>query len=348
VGAAGYLVDAHQRPLGQESYVTPGTGNPVWTWLLTDAAGNVATHLDDSGTVTQQVSYTPYGKLDPNGSDRRADATEPSTLGFGAAMVDSSTSQVILGPRQYDPDTARFGAPDTFASAAQDQAAGADPVLSNRYLFAGANPVSYADDGHCLAGKDTTVQQVDDYNVYVEQVWVDDPTHYGGGYHYPHVVQEPVYKTKTECVHTGFVGQFIDYANGNDVERKVEDPSYHNSFSAAETVGAKHAPAVIKLAATAVAIAAIPEECGIALALGAVATGGYATSAVIDPSRCRGERLAFSLFTSGAGLSLGAVVSGIVTVTEGSELAGALVPAGRVFSAAQVAANSVLSFPNKC
>jgi len=94
-----YLVDAHQRPLGQESYVSPGTGNPVWTWLLTDAAGNVATHLDDSGTVTQQVSYTPYGKLDPNGSDRRADATEPSTLGFGAAMVDSSTSQVCQPSR---------------------------------------------------------------------------------------------------------------------------------------------------------------------------------------------------------------------------------------------------------
>jgi len=179
-------------------------------------------------------------------------------------------------------------------------------VLSNRYLFAGANPVSYADDGHCLAGKDTTVQQVDDYNVYVEQVWVDDPTHYGGGYHYPHVVQEPVYKTKTECVHTGLVGQFVDYANGNDVERKVEDPSYHNSFSAAEAVGARNGPNAIKGVTAAATLIATFSGAGVPLlAIAAVSTVGSLAATAIDRAPCRGERLVSSLLTSVATLGIG-------------------------------------------
>jgi len=92
-------------------------------------------------------------------------------------------------------------------------------VLSNRYLFAGANPVSFADDGHSFAGKDRTVQEVDDYLVHKEQVWVDDPAHYGGGFTYTHITAEPVCKTNKVCERSRPVGQFVDYQR----RRRIHD-----------------------------------------------------------------------------------------------------------------------------
>jgi len=65
-----------------------------------------------TGTVTARVAYTPYGKVGPNGSDppgRRHRALHP---GLRAAMVDISTSQVILGPATTTP-TRRASLPPT-------------------------------------------------------------------------------------------------------------------------------------------------------------------------------------------------------------------------------------------
>ena len=35
-----------------------------------------------------------------------------TSLGFQAALTDGTTKKVMLGPRQYDPGTARFTNPD--------------------------------------------------------------------------------------------------------------------------------------------------------------------------------------------------------------------------------------------
>ncbi|HSH59168.1 MAG TPA: RHS repeat-associated core domain-containing protein, partial [Acidimicrobiales bacterium] len=146
-----YLVDDDFEALGQEVVTRPLTGGEVrtWTWLLPDATGNVATHLDDAGAVVEQSAYDPYGKDDKGGSAKKAGTTAPnSTLGFQSAMTDKVTGAVVLGPRQYDPTTSRFTTPDVFVASALDVALGADELTGNRYLFAGANPVAFYEDGH--------------------------------------------------------------------------------------------------------------------------------------------------------------------------------------------------------
>ncbi len=54
----------------------------------------------------------------------------------------------MLGPRLYDPSTARFSTADSFVAGGLDLGLALDPLTGNRYLFAGANPVAFFDDGH--------------------------------------------------------------------------------------------------------------------------------------------------------------------------------------------------------
>jgi RHS repeat-associated protein len=69
-------------------------------------------------------------------------------LGFQGDHTDPTTGSVILGPRQYDPTTARFTSPDVYAAGDLDLGLGTDELTGNRYLFAAANPVAYYEDGH--------------------------------------------------------------------------------------------------------------------------------------------------------------------------------------------------------
>jgi hypothetical protein len=55
---------------------------------------------------------------------------------------------VGLGPRRYDPSTTRFSTADSYVSGGLDLGLALDPLTGNRYLFAGANPVAFYDDGH--------------------------------------------------------------------------------------------------------------------------------------------------------------------------------------------------------
>lgn len=157
-----YLVDGQMNPVGQQSRRTLPTGavdtmaTLKWSWLLHDERGSVATVLDEDGQVIEQKSFDPYGKPETEGSGRAEDdPADPiggwqpeSTLGFQAANTDATTGNVLLGPRQYDPTTTRFTAPDFYPQAGLDVELGLDPLTGNRYLFAAANPVAYFEDGH--------------------------------------------------------------------------------------------------------------------------------------------------------------------------------------------------------
>ncbi|HVE45304.1 MAG TPA: DUF6531 domain-containing protein [Acidimicrobiales bacterium] len=146
-----YLVDDDQEALGQEPIPRQLSALRTWTWLLPDASGNVATHLDVGGAVVQQSAYDPYGKDDKGGSAKKIGVTAPnSSLGFQSALTDKVTGAVVLGPRQYDPTTSRFTTPDVFVASALDLQLGGDELTGNRYLFAGANPVAFYEDGHGL------------------------------------------------------------------------------------------------------------------------------------------------------------------------------------------------------
>jgi len=138
-----YLLDPNGKTLGQKN--TDGS----FTWLLTDPHGSVGTLVSDSGVVTEQKAYSPHGGKDEGGSKRTSDSSAPSSsLGFQSAVTDKKTGNLLVGPRIYDPTTARFTTPDFFFAAALDIELASDPLTGNRFLFAGANPVAYYDDGH--------------------------------------------------------------------------------------------------------------------------------------------------------------------------------------------------------
>ena len=138
-----YLVDSGFQALANE-------GREGWSWLLPDIEGNVATLVGDDGAVKEQKAYSPYGTKDQNGSrGEPADPAQARTrLGFQGAQVDDKTGNVLLGPRQYDPTTTRFTTPDDFVAGDLDLELGLDPLTGNRYLFAGANPTMFYEDGY--------------------------------------------------------------------------------------------------------------------------------------------------------------------------------------------------------
>ncbi|MDP9440901.1 MAG: pre-toxin TG domain-containing protein [Actinomycetota bacterium] len=140
-----YLPDEDGEPIAQEK---PGLLGTNWTWLLPDTNGNVATQVDDTGTVTEQAAYDPYGKKDKGGSSKPEGQASNSSLGFQGALTDPTTGSVILGARQYDPGVGRFLTPDVFVASALDVSLGTDDLTGNRYLFAAANPVAFYEDGH--------------------------------------------------------------------------------------------------------------------------------------------------------------------------------------------------------
>ncbi|MDQ3569872.1 MAG: AHH domain-containing protein [Actinomycetota bacterium] len=149
-----YLTDPLNRSLAQQGFrvssgrADPADTNGTWKWLLPDPDGNVATHLLDNQAVAEQGAWDPYGRPQKAGSSQPDPTKKGSSLGFQGALTDRVNGSVVLGPRQYDPTTARFVTPDTFVAGDLDLELGLDALTGNRYLFAGANPTMFYEDGH--------------------------------------------------------------------------------------------------------------------------------------------------------------------------------------------------------
>ncbi len=155
-----YLNSPTGSVMAEQQYKEAPVGDPVQsaptlTWLLRDADGNVATEITADGAVASQRAYDPYGARDGGGTSK-AEGHDKSDLGFQSDYTDGSTGNVAMGPRLYDPSTARFTTADFYMGATSDMALGTDPLTGNRYLFAAANPVAFFDDGHepCAEGMD--------------------------------------------------------------------------------------------------------------------------------------------------------------------------------------------------
>lgn len=144
-----YACDPSGTSLAQQSYrIVDGHADATdadgrWRWLLPDADANVATHLGDDGSVLEQGAFDPYGRPDAGGSSVTDPKDKGSTLGFQGAITDAVTGSVVLGPRLYDPSTARFTSADSFVAGGLDLGLALDPLTGNRYLVAGANPVAF-------------------------------------------------------------------------------------------------------------------------------------------------------------------------------------------------------------
>lgn len=136
------------------TYFNASDGSPLaeekdseWIWLLRDPKGSVATRLFGSEVRSQQA-YDPYGAADIRGTSfKNGDESETSSLGFQGSLTDEDTDNLILGPRMYDPKIDRFTTADYFVGSGSDMQLGTDALTGNRYLFAGANPVAFYEDG---------------------------------------------------------------------------------------------------------------------------------------------------------------------------------------------------------
>ncbi|MGH7426413.1 MAG: polymorphic toxin type 28 domain-containing protein, partial [Candidatus Methylomirabilales bacterium] len=114
--------------------------------FVADPRGNLTQLLNDAQEVVATFSYDPYGKEKPELSSKVAGWD--SRLRFQMAPKDPATGAYNLGPRLYDPGISRFVGADFYAGAAANLELALDPLTANRYLYAGANPANFIDDGH--------------------------------------------------------------------------------------------------------------------------------------------------------------------------------------------------------
>lgn len=124
----------------------------------TNPRGDVET-LEDSATgqSTSTYRYTAYGTADKTGTtgddaitgDPVKDADVVNPYRFGGKRYDAATGSYDMGFRDYNPGLNRFLTRDMYNGALDDMALGTDPWNTNRYAFAGGNPISKVDlDGH--------------------------------------------------------------------------------------------------------------------------------------------------------------------------------------------------------
>ncbi|MGI8809219.1 MAG: RHS repeat-associated core domain-containing protein [Acidimicrobiales bacterium] len=296
--AVRYVVDGADT-IAQQRFTTTGS---TWAWLLDDPAGNIGTQVSDTGAVLEQGAFDPYGAPESGGSSRALGAAG-SSLGFQGSLTDAETKKVILGPRQYDPKTARFTNPDVYVGGAADVQLGADALTGNRYLFAGANPVAYYEDGHCALGKEATRRQVVDRRARRDMLKVADSS--PAGYHYEfRDWTERVYANKSVCERAGLVGTIVDYGTGNDLSRSLVDSSYRNPFRSAERTVAAHGPLILNVASVGVGLFGIPFSGGASLAFTGMSLGITQTSTALG-SKCPGRSSVFSLGTTAIGAATG-------------------------------------------
>ncbi|TCC03977.1 DNRLRE domain-containing protein [Kribbella soli] len=125
----------------------------------TNPHGDVETLTDAStGATTSTYRYTAYGQADKTGTTgddaifdndpaKNADIVNPYR--FNSKRFDGATGTYDMGFREYNPGLNRYLSRDYYNGALQDLALGTDPWNTNRYAFAGGNPITGIElDGH--------------------------------------------------------------------------------------------------------------------------------------------------------------------------------------------------------
>jgi RHS repeat-associated protein len=117
--------------------------------------GDVDGITDENGDNRSTYGYSAYGGSDAAGSSGIAAGgqqvgTEPyNAFQFGTGRVDASSGNYQMGGRTYSPALNRFLSMDLYNGALSDLSLAASPFTSNRYGFAGGNPLNMIDStGH--------------------------------------------------------------------------------------------------------------------------------------------------------------------------------------------------------
>lgn len=129
----------------------------------TNPHGDVETLTSADGTTASTYRYTAYGRPDKKGTtgedafatggteaDRlEADTEVVNPYRFSGKRIHGGTGTYDGGFRDYNPGINRFLTRDFYNNALSDLALGTDPWGTNRYAYAGGNPIGMIDlDGH--------------------------------------------------------------------------------------------------------------------------------------------------------------------------------------------------------
>jgi RHS repeat-associated protein len=117
---------------------------------------DVETLTTEGGDTRSTYGYTAYGK---NDDDRFTGVDKPEAQNpgkepynvyrFNAKRWDQGSESYDMGFRDYSPGLNRFLTRDSYTGALADLNLGVDPWTSNRYAFAGGNPITGVEiDGH--------------------------------------------------------------------------------------------------------------------------------------------------------------------------------------------------------
>ncbi|MFI5622776.1 DNRLRE domain-containing protein [Nocardioides sp. NPDC051685] len=143
---------------------TPVNGSTTETqYYGTNPHGDIETLTKADGTTASTYRYTAYGAPDKKGTtgqdaystaasetDRMAaDLDNVNPYRFSGKRIHGGTGTYDIGFRDYDPGINRFLTRDFYQGALKDLALGTDPWNTNRYAFAGGNPIGRIElDGH--------------------------------------------------------------------------------------------------------------------------------------------------------------------------------------------------------
>src|SRR5262249_17917281 len=131
--------------------------------------GDVETMTGTDGTTASTYRYTAYGSPDKKGTTGEdaystattetdkmaADLDSVNPYRFSSKRINGGTAPSDSGYPDYAPGINKYLARDYYTGALDDMALSADPWGTNRYAFAGGNPIGMIDlDGHlpCLSG----------------------------------------------------------------------------------------------------------------------------------------------------------------------------------------------------
>jgi RHS repeat-associated protein len=163
-GAATVSASYTYGPTGERISQTKnpgGTGEETAYYGLNPHT-DVETLTDSAGNATSTYRYT--GSNDATGFTGKDKATatggpEVETYNpyrFNSKRWDPATSSYDMGFRDYSPGLNRFLTRDMYNGALADLKLGTDPWNTNRYAFAGGNPITGIEhDGHCAFNPET-------------------------------------------------------------------------------------------------------------------------------------------------------------------------------------------------
>ena len=118
--------------LAEGQLIAQTRGNDT-SYYLADGQHSIRALVDETGTLTDTYDYTAFGEL------YAQTGTTPNNYLYTGQQYDEVTGLYSLRARYYDPSDGRFLSRDSYSYNVKN------PVELNRYAYAQANPITYAD-----------------------------------------------------------------------------------------------------------------------------------------------------------------------------------------------------------